>query len=73
MKHDYEGINEHIQWLIKFMQEKYPNCFFELTINSFGVELTINSNGANIIHSTPKAMNSLDENVMKEKDPLPID
>lgn len=62
MKHNYEEINEHIQWLIKFMQEEYPNDF-ELTINSIGAD----------IHSTLITMSFLDDNVMKEKDSLPID
>lgn len=60
MKHNYEEINEHIQWLIKFMQEEYPNDF-ELTINSISAD----------IHSTLKTMSFLDDNVMKEKDHLP--
>lgn len=31
-------LNEHVQWLIKFMQEHFPNGF-EMTVNSFGAKL----------------------------------
>lgn len=36
-------LNEHVQWLIKFMQEYFPNGF-EMTVSSNGAELnSINS------------------------------
>lgn len=33
MKYSYEEIDEHIQWLINFMRQEYPNDF-ELVIDS---------------------------------------
>lgn len=33
MNHFYEEIDEHIQWLINFMNEEYPNNY-ELVIDN---------------------------------------
>lgn len=44
MNHLYEEIDEHIQWLINFMNEEYPNNY----------ELVIDNNSGTI-HSTLQA------------------
>lgn len=33
MKHSYQEVDEHIQWLMNFMKEEYPNDF-ELVLDS---------------------------------------
>lgn len=37
-KYTREQIDEHIQWLIKFMEDEYPNGF-ELVISAAGAEI----------------------------------
>ena len=40
-KYTYEQVNEHIQWLIEFMNIEYPNDF-EIILNSNGAEIRSN-------------------------------
>ena len=37
-EYTYEMVDEHIQWLIRFMETEYPNDY-ELTLNSCGANI----------------------------------
>lgn len=59
MNHLYEEIDEHIQWLINFMNEEYPNNY----------ELVIDSNSGTI-RSTLQAQMFLRNESITKKQPM---
>lgn len=56
-KYNYEQIDEHIQWLINFMKEEYPNDF-EIVLDSFHAEIRSKLITLNFLSNELKQPNS---------------